>query len=67
MRKDQPTSFWTSSGLVVFAVCLLLPFLMGVCPEFRNQSVTAIETATRGVANAAFDLFFDQFRTDDVN
>ncbi len=48
------------------ALYLLLPALMGGCPEVRNQSVDAIETATRGVLNAAFDMFFDQFRSDEA-
>ena len=40
--------------------------MMGGCPEFQNESVTAIETATRGVLNAGIDLFFDQYRTDEA-
>jgi hypothetical protein len=58
---------------------------MGGCPEFRNDSVTAIDTATRaillsdaesveafdtartGILSAALELFFDQFRTDEVS
>jgi hypothetical protein len=38
---------------------------MGGCPDFRNESVSAIETAARGVLDAALDLFFDQFRSDE--
>ncbi len=53
-----------ANGAAVVVLCALLPALMGGCPEFRNQSVTAIETAARGVVDAAVDLFFDQFRTD---
>jgi hypothetical protein len=37
---------------------------MGGCPEFQNASTTAVETASRGVLDAALDMFFDQFRTD---
>ncbi len=29
----------------VLGVCLLLPFLMGGCPEFREEIVTVFETA----------------------
>jgi len=46
-------------------IALLLPVLMGGCPEFRDQTVTAVETATRGLLDAALDLFFDQFRPDE--
>lgn len=54
-----------SRRIAALALCSLLPALMGGCPEFRNESVTAIETATRGVLDAALNLFFDQFRTDE--
>ncbi len=43
-----------------------MPVLMGGCPEFRNESINAIETASRGVFDAAMTLFFDQFRSDEV-
>ena len=54
------------SRLAVAGVFLALPLLMGGCPEFRNEIVNAFETAARGVVDAALDLAFDQFRTDDV-
>jgi len=56
---------------------------MGGCPEFRDTTVTAFDTAARNVLlnnvsrqeagdaasysifNAAFELFFDQFRADE--
>jgi hypothetical protein len=50
----------------VLGLCLLLPALMGGCPEFRNSSINAIETATRGVFDAALTLMFDQLRSDEV-
>jgi hypothetical protein len=37
---------------------------MGGCPEFQDESVAALETATRGVVDAAVNLFFDQYRSD---
>ena len=39
---------------------------MGGCPEFRNESLDAVETASRGVLDAALDLFFDTFRSDEI-
>ncbi len=51
-------------GCAFWGLCLLIPVLIGGCPEFQNASVTAVETASRGVLDAALDLFFDQFRTD---
>ena len=66
MRKDQRTPRSVVSCFAVFALSLLLPMMMGGCPDFRNQSVTAFETAVRGVLNAGLDLYFDQFRTDEA-
>ena len=43
---------------------LTAPLLMGGCPEFRDEAVNAIESATEGIVLAALDLFFDQFRGD---
>ncbi len=51
----------------VLAVIMLLPLNMGGCPEFRNESIDALETASRGVIDAAVTLYFDQLRTDEVN
>jgi len=39
---------------------------MGGCPEFQNAVADAFETATRGVLDAALDLYFDQYRSDTV-
>jgi len=52
-----------AAGMVL---CLMLPLLMGGCPEFQSQAVDAFETATRGVIDAAVDLFFDQFRPSSI-
>ncbi|MBI4716980.1 MAG: hypothetical protein HY763_04190 [Planctomycetes bacterium] len=46
------------------AFILLLPILMGGCPEFQNSSIQAVETAARGILDAALTLFFDQYRSD---
>ncbi len=69
---------------IALTLVALLPFLLGGCPEFRNSSVDAVDSATRsvvlgdtteqeaadaaalGVLSAALDLFFDQFRTDEL-
>ncbi len=53
-------------SISLFFVLMALPFCMGGCPEFRNESVNAFETASRGIIDAAVDLFFDQFRTDNA-
>jgi len=45
---------------------VLLPLLMGGCPEFQDQAVDAVETAVRGVVDAAVDLLFDQLRPDNL-
>jgi hypothetical protein len=52
--------------IALIALCGLAPAMMGGCPEFRNDAVTAVETAVRGLLDAAVDLYFDQFRTDDA-
>jgi hypothetical protein len=51
----------------MFGLLLLLPLLMGGCPEFQNASVDAMLTATRTILNAALDLAFAQFQTDTVS
>ena len=50
--------------LAAIAFICLLPFLMGGCPEFRNDAVDVFETAARGLLDAALDAYFDQFRSD---
>ena len=41
---DRPTG-----RHVLFALCLLLPALLGGCPEYRNDVVGALESAARGL------------------
>ena len=36
-------------------LCFLLPFLMGGCPEFRNDVVSVLEAATRSALLGAED------------
>jgi hypothetical protein len=45
------------------ALLALAPLMMGGCPEFRDEAVTAVQSATQGVVVAALDLFFQQFRS----
>lgn len=51
--------------LAVTAVSVLLPLQMGGCADFRNETVTAFETAARGLVDAGLDLMFDQLRPDE--
>ena len=44
------------------AIVLVLPLLMGGCPEFRDEAVTAVQSATQGIVVSALDLFFNQFK-----
>jgi len=41
----------------LLGLCFLLPFLMGGCPEFRNDVVGVFETATRGALLGTDDEF----------
>lgn len=54
------------SRFALIALILLLPTMMGGCPEFRNEVVNALETAARSVLDSAFDQYFDQLRSDHV-
>lgn len=49
--------------------CLLAatPLMMGGCQEFRDQSVTAVETATRGLIDAVVTAYFEALRSDAGN
>lgn len=42
---------------------VVMPLMMGGCPDFRDESVSAVQTATQGILVAALDLFFDQYRS----
>jgi hypothetical protein len=41
----------------LLGLCFLLPFLMGGCPEFRNDVVGVFETATRTALLGTDDEF----------
>ena len=43
------------------------PLMLGGCQEFREQSVTAVETATRGLIDAIVTVYFDTLRSDGGN
>ena len=45
------------------ALCLLLPMILGGCPDFQDEVVNAVDTAVSGLLNAALNLYFDQFRS----
>jgi hypothetical protein len=62
VQKDRTIPRWTSAGIALVALGILLPLVLGGCPEFRNDVVNSIDTATRGILNAALDLLFNQFR-----
>ncbi len=49
MKTGTKASRGSKIGRPLLALCLLLPFLMGGCPEFRNDTVSAFETATQAV------------------
>ena len=67
MKKKKNMTGRLGRGCALWGICLVIPALMGGCPEFQNASITAIETASRGVLDAALDMFFDQFRTDQAS
>ena len=48
-KQVRPPSKRTARTRVVLALCLLLPGLLGGCPDFRNSMVDAIDAATRGI------------------
>lgn len=62
MRTLRPSY----NRLAVSALACLFPLLMGGCPEFRNEAATAVETAVRGLVDAALDELFNQLQTQDV-
>ena len=55
MRTRRRMPDWPTGGHVLFALCLLLPALLGGCPDYRNDVVGAIETATRSLLITAED------------
>ncbi len=47
-----------------WALWLLLPLLMGGCPEVRNEIVSALDTTTRDVVDVALNTFFEDLKGD---
>ena len=47
MKTGTNASAGTTARRALLALCLLVPLLMGGCPEFRNDLVSVFETATR--------------------
>ena len=45
--RQQPCR--SAGRIALGALCLLLPCLLGGCPDFRNDVVGAFETATRSI------------------
>ena len=48
----------------VAVLALLVPVVMGGCPELRNELVNALENSTRTIVDSALNGVFDQLRTD---
>ena len=49
MNLDRQPSATRRNGLVTLTLILLLPALLGGCPEFRNAAVGSINAATQSV------------------
>lgn len=47
MKTGTNASTGSTVRQPLLGLCLLLPLLMGGCPEFRNDIVSVMETATR--------------------
>jgi hypothetical protein len=47
----------------VLFLFVVTPLLMGGCPDFQDEAVSAVETATQSIITAAVTLFFDQYRS----
>ncbi len=52
--------------LPLLLLVMFLPAVLGGCPEFGNDLISAVDAFTRSINNAIIDLFFDQFRGDGV-
>lgn len=63
-RHDRQRSRAGVKAGAILMLCLTAPLLMGGCPEFQNAAADAFQTATRSILDAALDLVFDQYRTD---
>jgi len=53
----------TLRAITVLFLFAAAPLLMGGCPEFRDEIVSAIDTATQSLITDAVTLFFDQYRS----
>ena len=47
MKTGTNASTGSTARFALVGLCFLLPFLMGGCPEFRNDIVSVFESATR--------------------
>jgi len=47
----------------MIAIMLLMPTMMGGCPNVRNEVADAFEQAIRGIIDVGLDGYFDQFRS----
>ena len=47
MKMGRDASLGSARRRSVIGLCLMLPLLMGGCPEFRDDVVGVFETATR--------------------
>ena len=49
MNARRPTCETSTLRLVAAGLCLLVPLVMGGCPEFRNETVGALSSAADGI------------------
>jgi hypothetical protein len=50
-------------AMSVLLLFVVTPLLMGGCPDFQDEAVSAVETAAQSIITAAVTLFFDQYRS----
>ena len=66
-KKNEPHPALPGSAagrwVPVCLLCLLIPVMLGGCPEFRDNAVSAVDSFTRSMINSVLDLFFDLFRS----
>ncbi len=68
LKKPMGSSRWPfKRSLPLLLLLLLLPGVLGGCPEFANDMISALDAFTRNVLNAVVDVFFDQFRGDNFS
>ena len=66
MKRKRTKRGLPGHPLPLLLICLLTPLMMGGCETLRDRVVDEIENATRGVFDAALDLFFDQLRSNEA-